>query len=331
MAEDTALFLKYISEIVFNPRLDSKKLEEERQRVLREIADAKSKQRLEEYRAYYEAFYGKNSPHLYSILGSETVISSVSREGLKNFHQRGYHPNNANLILVGALPKNIETIIQDNFGRLQPAEVKKIDFSRNPPLEGATIFYTAAPELLNEEHPEESSANLEMSLFAPIETDEDSYSTEVLIRILGENRGSRLFKNISQRKGLAYSIGAKYDRTNKSSVITVSGKIKAKRADEAISAIFEEMKKLQTDPITEDELKKIKRNSQYTLAKLFETNAGHVHAIELKQEYGLTPEIFMMEIETVTTEKVREAAVKYLPSGRIDGKYALWLRNPLMK
>jgi zinc protease len=331
LAEDSELFLKYISDATFNPRFDTTRVEEERQRVLRETADAKSNPRFKDNKAYGEAFFGNDSLYTYFILGDEAVVGSASVDTLKGFHQRGYHPNNMDLILVGALPKNIEDLIQENFGQFPSGDGKKVEFTKNPQLYELTILHTHAPELYNHENPEQSSAQLSISLVAPTETEEDSYAVDMLVNILGGDANSRLFTSVSQRKGLAYGIGAQYSIGNNKGSITIGGNVHSARANEAVEAIFEEMAKLRTDLVPQDNLERLKRNSRYNIAKTFETNSGHVNAIELKMDKGLTPEYHLERMEAVTPEKIREAAVKYFPQNRTDGKYVLLLRDPLKK
>lgn len=331
LAEDSQLFLEYISDAVFNPRFATSRVEEERQRVLRETADAKSNPRFKDSKAYREAFLGKNYPHTYFILGNEAVVGSASVDTLKGFHKRGYHPNNMDLILVGALPKNIEDLVQQNFGQFPSGNAKKVEFPRNPQLYGATILHTSAPELYNHENPEQSSAHLGISLVAPTETDEDSYAVSMLVNILGGDANSRLFQSVSQRKGLAYGVGAQYDGRNNKGGIYIGGSVHSVRANEAIEVIFEEMTKLRTDLVSQESLERLKRNSRYNIAKTFETNAGHVNAIELRIDKGLTPQYYLERMEAVTPEKIRDTAVKYLPQNRTDGKYVLLLRDPLKK
>jgi|GEM_PF-1474320 len=331
LAEDSQLFLEYVSDAAFNPRFEASKVGEERQRVLRETADAKSNPGFKDSKAYGESFFGKNSPHTYFILGNEAVVDSASVDTLKGFHERGYHPNNMDLILVGALPKNIEDLVQQNFGQFQSGNGEKVDFPRNPPLYGATVLHTSAPELYNHENPEQSSAQLSISLVAPTGTDEDNYAVSMLVNILGGDANSRLFQSVSQRKGLAYGVGAQYDDSNNKGAIYIGGNVHSTRADEAVDAIFEEMTKLRTDLVPQESLERLKRNSRYKIAKTFETNAGHVNAIELRMDKGLTPEYHLERLEAVTPEKIREVAVKYLPQNRTDGKYVLSLRDPLKK
>ncbi len=172
---------------------------------------------------------------------------------------------------------------------------------------------------------------MEILLFAPTQTDEESYAVDMLVDIFGRDSNSRLFTNVSQRKGLAYGVSSKYGRRDNQGVICISGRVHSTRADEAIDTIFEEMIKLRIDLVPQDSLERLKRISRYNVAKAFETNAGHARVIGLKIDKGITPEYILEKMEEVTPEKIRDAAVRYFPQNRADGKYVLMLRDPLKK
>ena len=329
--EDTQLFLEYISDSIFNPRFDKSKVEQERQRVLSETADEKSKPEFKDKLAYMEAFFGKSSPHAYEVLGKEKVVRSASTKDISDFHKRGYHPNNMDLILVGALPKNIETLIEENFSRYPSGDVEKFEFPRNPELNGPTVLHSYAPERINKENPEQSSTTLSLIMFGPTKTEEDSYATTMLTSILGGDSTSRLFTSVSQIKGLAYGINAGYSGNNNKGLISIEGNIKSIKVDEAIDTIFEEMSKLQTNLVPKESLDRIKKNVRYNIARTFETNTGQVDAIETIMDTGLTPEYHLKKMGEVTPEKIREAAIKYFPQSRKEGPYVLSLRDPLKK
>ena len=236
LSEDLPLYLKFISDITFNPRLDATRFEEERQRVLVETSDAKSNPGFKDVQTYKKSFFGEGSPQTYFIPGDEDVIRSVTTEYMRSFQARGYNAANMDLILVGNLPDNIEELVHQNFGDKATGKSTKFKFSKNPDLRGKTLFHTHAPELYNKDEPSESNAQLNIGIVAPDETATDSYVVGMLTQILGGDSNSRLFKIVSQRMGLAYNVGSQYGGQNNSGVIYVGGSIKSIRADEAIDA-----------------------------------------------------------------------------------------------
>ncbi|HLC89141.1 MAG TPA: insulinase family protein, partial [Candidatus Nanoarchaeia archaeon] len=310
---------------------DLGRVNQERQRVLREIADEKSESAFQVRMKFYNALYGVNSPHTYFVLGKEEVVARATPDNLRTFHKRGYSPNNMDLILVGALPENVDQLVATYFADKPRGHGAKYNFPRNPDLEWRTVLHRHAPELYNAQNPESSSAVLYIGFVAPTDETEDSYAVGRLVQILGGDANSRLFKRVSQEMGLAYGIGSSYVAVNNAGTINIGGKVQATRADEVIEAIFQGMDCLKNELVDGDELARVNRNTVYKLAKHFETNQGHVGAIEFKWDSGLIPELHLQKMDAVTPEMVREAANKYFPTSRADGKYVLLLINPLKK
>ncbi len=89
IAEDLESYLDFISDVVFEPRLATSKVDQERQAVMREIADRKSRASFQDNQDFDKALYGLDSPRIYFGLGKEDLISRVSADDLKCFHQRG--------------------------------------------------------------------------------------------------------------------------------------------------------------------------------------------------------------------------------------------------
>lgn len=330
LAEDLNLYLNFVSEAAFHPRFDKKKVEEERKRVLREMADCKSRPDFKDTRTFYNTIFGENSPHNYFTLGKEEVVANATPEDLQKFHTRGYTAANMDLILVGALSDDVEDTIKKLFEDKVAGRQTKLAFPRNKPLEKTTVLNFVAPDLYNHENPEASSAYVGIGFVGPTEADEDNYAMRMLTSILGVGPSSRLFKIISQKLGLAYGCGSGYDFTDNKGAIYLHGNLAATRTEEAVDAMFNEMKKLQEEVVDVDELKRLQRDSKFSLANILDSNRGHVNVIETKIDRNLTPDIYFQKVASVTPEQIREAANRYFPKSRNDKpNYVLSSRNPL--
>ena len=331
MADDLELYLEFISDVVFHPRFDLGRVNQERQRVLRETADAKSNPTFQDYKDFRDALFGPDSPHTYHVLGREEVVARATPDDLRKFHTRGYNPNNMDLILVGALPKNVDYLVAKYFADKLSGNRTKYDFPRNPDVKRKTVLHRRAQELYNNNDPKSSSASVNIGFVAPTDEAEDSWAVGRLVQILGGDGNSRLFRCVSQEMGLAYGMSSNYSCQHNAGAINIGGSVQATRADEAIDTIFHEMNRLKSELVDGDELTRINRNAGYELAKHFEINDGRVGTIELEMDKRLTPELQLQKMNAVTPEMVREAANKYFPTGRADGKYVLLLRDPLKK
>lgn len=330
LKDDLDLYLDLISDMVFNPRFDNAKVEKERPIVLKECTDEKKDPAFKEKRAFANVMFEKGSPYLYQIGGKEEVITKATIDDLKKFYSKGYNAGNMDLIIAGALPDNIEGLIEAKFGDKPAGKRRHFEFPGNQQLDKGIVIYTPAIERYNSKNPQASMAHLGIGLAAPPDTEEDSCATRILIKILGGDTNSRLTKYISDELDLACSIASRYDGSNKKGVIQIGANVRAITIPESITAIFEIMSGLQEELVGADEFNRCKRNAIYTIAKTFEENRGQVYAIEKKLYEGVIMEDYLTKMKAVTPEQVREAANKYLAKSQKDRKYVLMLRDPLL-
>ena len=327
LCEDIGTWFDYISDIVFRPRFNQDRVNAEKERVLREISDAKSSPNYPIKVQFNRAFY-RSHPKGRFVLGKEKVIRNANLEIISNFHKRGYHPNNMDLIIVGGLPVNIETLIEGCFGNIDSGENTRRTFPKLKPLNTKKLFYKPAPERINASNPDESSAEISLWCLGPANEHPDEYSVIVMNQLLGGDTSSLLFRNMSLNKGLVYRVSSSMDGSYNVGELGISALVPARRIYESFDEIFKCIKKMKSEKPGNISLDRIKRNAKYYFAKTFETNEGHIDAIECKLDRGLTPEMVIAKWDEVTPDKVLEVANKYLPD-KDNGNYILVIRDPL--
>ncbi len=329
LSEDLVIWLDYISEQVFRPRFDEDRVNGERERVLREISDEKSNPYYLANIEFNNIFYRGHPKGRFS-LGKEEIVRDATQDVMRRFHGRGYHPNNMDLIIVGGLLENIEELMRDYFGSATSGENTRKEFPVLKALHGKTVLHRPAPEMLNADNPNESSAQIFLHYLGPISGHEDECAVKTMSYILGGDTNSLLFQNIGLKNGLAYHVGATYNGDYGAGELGINAAVPAKRIDEAVEAIFEEIKRMRTERVGDGAVGRIKRLIKYRLVKTFESNEGHVNAIEDRLDYNVTPESIIGGYNRVTPERVLEVANKYLPD-RETGNYVLYIRDPLKR
>ena len=329
LTEDLSTWMDYISDHVLRPRFDGDRINGERERVLREISDAKSSPMYLANQEFNSVFY-RGHPKGRFNLGKEEVVKQANQEVMKRFHSRGYHPNNMDLIIVGGLPENIDDIVREYFGKVPSGKNTRKEFPELKPLRDKVVLRRPAPERFNADNPQESSAQIFLHYLGPVVGQEDEYAVRTMNQILGGDTNSLLFQNVGLKKGLAYHSETTTDRNYNAGELGINASVPASRIDEAVDAIFEEVHKMKTQRSSDRSVDRIKRMAKYNIAKTFESNDGHISAIEAKLDEGLTPDLFIDGFDRVTSERVMEVANKYLPD-RENGKYVLYVRDPLQK
>ncbi|MBI2913843.1 MAG: insulinase family protein [Chloroflexi bacterium] len=101
-----------------------------------------------------------------------------------------------------------------------------------------------------------SQANLAMGLPALSRMDPDRYALMVLNSLLGRGMSSRLFKEVRERRGLAYSVGSSVSRHSDTGMLAVSAGVSPENVSEAVRVILAELAKLVQEPVGEEELTK---------------------------------------------------------------------------
>ncbi len=88
--------------------------------------------------------------------------------------------------------------------------------------------------------------------------DPDRYPIRLLNDVLGAGMSSRLFREVRERRGLAYSVGSGYGYLADAGVFNISAGVNRDKVAETITVCLEEAERMASDLITEDELRKAK-------------------------------------------------------------------------
>lgn len=329
-------YLDLASEVFFNPRLESRIVEEERQRLLREISEKKSSYYFEDTEMFYDKLIGDNV-HNYRGLGDPNLVKNFTIDDLRVFHSKGYFANNMDLILVGDLPVNIEDLIKKYFSDKPIGEIRPLEIPALGPLKERTIIHIHDKQNYNHDSLEENVSKINIGFRVPDGFSEQAADLLILSNILGRDMHSRLMVELSRRRGLGYGVGSSYmggsQKTKKGEkgygFFEIFTTVPSLRANEAIEVIFDQLELLQREKITLEEIGRIKRILKGTYVGEQESNSGMISVIEQKIDYGLTPEIKMEKIYNVNQTSLLETAGLYIP--KRDGKYVLMNHDPLLK
>lgn len=191
-------------------------------------------------------------PYEWPVIGWMADINNITRDDLYNHYRTYYAPNNATIVVVGDFDtKALLPQIEKNFGQIPrgPA-VPKIGAVEPRQLGERRIIVKKQAEL--------------PAVFAGYHTPDikhpDSYALEVLQGILSSGKSSRLYKSLVYEQQLALYAGGDYDNiANDPNLFYVyAGVMPGKTTEEVEKALYAEIEKLKTSPVTDEELLKAK-------------------------------------------------------------------------
>lgn len=233
-----------VSDMVRHSLLASEEVELERKVVIEEIKRTWDHPAAWAGELAYRAMFG-DQPLGWSIAGDEPTVQALSREDLVDYVATWYVPNNLVVSVAGNIDHDqVITLVGDAF---QDAEAH--DLGSYVPA----MSKNGDPSVIVETRPI-TQANIVMCLQAPGRKDPDRYPLTVMSNLLGSGMSSRLFKEVRERRGLAYSVGCGVNRFLDTGVLATSAGVSPENVGETVQVILGEYEKLVNEPVTEEEL-----------------------------------------------------------------------------
>jgi len=248
-----------------------------------------------------------NSPYGHPVEGTQESLSKLKRGAIARFYRAHYHPNGASLTIVGDITS--DEITQKLIPRLEKwprgesaKELSRITFAHGPKTVEINRGIT--------------QANIILGSRGVSREDPDYYALTVMNYILGgAGFGSRLMDEIRVRRGLAYSVASFFDPGKFPGSFQVVLETKNVSAREAISLVLQQMKRIQREMVSEEELITAKHYLTGSFPLRLDTQAKMAGFITQVEYYGLGldyPEKYPSLIRSVTREEVLRVAKAYL-------------------
>ncbi len=237
-----------LSDMILQPLITKKDVDKERGVILEEI---KMYNDLPQHLVadFLDELLWASHPLGQNIAGTLDSVGKMSYEDLRQFHRFFYVPSNIVVSACGDLShKTLVSLTQKKFARLTakqeivclPAsneqQKPKVKFHRKP-IEQMHLALGALG--FHREHP-------------------DRYALGVLNVILGGNMSSRLFNEVREKRGLAYSISSGMKLFKDTGAFIVRGGVHNEKVVEAVDVIVKELLKITQRPVSSDELRRAK-------------------------------------------------------------------------
>lgn len=313
LVEDLDLLLDLLAESLRRPTFPSDQLEPVRGEFLTSLQIRANDTRQMAALAFRELLYPEH-PYGQSVDGYVDSVSQISHDDLHAFHRDYYGPQGMIITLVGALdPEEARAKIEATF-----ADWKK------PQLSMPSAPPAARPDSTRRRHvdmPDKSQSDIVLGLPGPLRAAPDYLETSMANTILGVfGMSGRLGKNVRENQGLAYYVFSRLQGGLGPSPWYTSTGVAPEKVEQAIESILHEYRRLQDEPIPEEELADSQAFRTGTLPVSLETNDGlagiitDMELLDLGLDYLQT---LSEKLNAMTPEIVQEAARKYLSAEQI--------------
>lgn len=296
-----------LSDMVLSPILDKDEIEREKGTIVEEI------NMYEDTPMYrigdvFEQLIFEGSKLGWDIAGVEKTVRSITREDFVKYRQTHYYPENIIITVAGNVKESqVDKLVEKYFGGLKAT--KKSDFVQ-PKFEVNQNKFK-----LKLHSKKKEQAHFILGFLTEGRGYKGRFAQSILSAIMGNGMSSRLFIEVRERRGLAYSVRSSVDRYDEVGYFSTYAGVDPTKAEEAVKIILDQCYGMSSGkyPIAKAEFQKAKSFIKGHLALALEDTkdvSTFFGEQALFLEKPITPKEVYEQVEKVTIEQVLAEAKK---------------------
>ncbi len=307
LAEHLELPLDILADILSEPAFRPDEVDAERQVILEEVLMHRDEPAEVAQELYSAAMFPRH-PLGREVLGEPERVKTVTVGEIRGFFDEHYRPGNMVVAAAGDIDHGeVAAAIERRFSAV----------GGHPPVrsrpEPGVLPLSVVPR-------ESEQAHLVLGVRAPERRSPERFSLAVLNHVLGGGLSSRLFQEIRESRGLAYSIGSERVAYEDAGSLAVSVGTAPEHVPEVMGLLERELDSLHDEGVTERELEVAKGHLRADLLLSLEDSGSRMSRIGaslLLHGEVLGVEEVLERIDSVTLESVRDLATRVLGSERV--------------
>ena len=314
---DLPLAVDVLADMVTSARVSSADVDAERDVVLEEIRMHLDTPDDLVHSVFSETVY-RDHPLGREVLGDAGTITAMGRDQVYRYYKRRYTPDNLVIAIAGNVEhEHVVALVADALEGWQPHEAARARRTAPGPL--------AEPGVTVRERPtEQAHVLLGGSGFA--RNDERRHAAHVLNQALGGGMASRLFQEVREKRGLAYSVYSYHSMHADAGTFAVYAGTSPDKADTLVDVIRDELAKARSHGLTDAELSRAKGALAGSMVLALEDTGSRMTRLG-KSLITDTPLLSLDEtiaaVEAVTHDDIRAVADTLL-----GGAFALAVVGP---
>lgn len=250
--------------------------------------------------------YGKNSP--LGEFETEKTVAAISLSDVKNMYQKYITPSNGYLTIVGDIkPEEAKKLAEKYFGDWKGENITL------PTLADAANPAKTEIDVVDMPNAVQSVINVTNLVTLPLDS-KDYFAVLLANQILGGDADAYLFKDIREKHAYTYGAYSSISGGNYQTSFRASASVRNAVTDSAVTLFFNNIKKIRTEPVTEELLNNVKAeyNGNFAIGtenpSRIAVFARNILIYQLPKDYYRT---YLQKINAVTPADVMRAAKEY--------------------
>ncbi len=307
--EHLPIAMDVLGDLALHPVFDAQDISRERGVILEEIKMDEDSPDYLVHEIFTQNFW-RDHPLGKPILGTKATVKRFERDKVRNFYRQRFIPGNLIISAAGNL-KHAEFVelTAQHFGHMKPA--KNGFHSAKPKIEPRIVLRN-----------KKSLEQVQICVGVPSHpiAHEKRHASYILNTLLGGGMSSRLFQNIRERQGLAYAIYSDLNPYRDTGCLSVYAGTSRESAGKVVQSIVSEFRKLKSEPVPSEELRRSKDQLKGSLMLSLESSTARMSSLARQEMYfdhyyGMDE--LLEKIEAVTAEELTELANQFFQTESI--------------
>ena len=308
LAEFAPRLIDLVADVVVNPTFPNDELAILKQQHLQGVQQQKASPQSLANRMFRRALFGD---HPYARTSeTEASLKLLDREKIVAFHAGHYRPNNAFLLIVGAVdPDATIAAVEKTFSGWPRGDVPRPSFTPPPALTGRQLYFVQRPNSVQ--------SSISLGNIAVKRSDPRWFELTLANTVYGGAFNSRIVRNIREEKGYTYSPQSALTGFADAGFYRFAADVRNEVTGATLTEVFKEIDKLRAEGSMGAELQGTKAYLRGVFPIQTATQGGLAQVLNTVYVYGLPkdyPETFVSKIAALTPEQVKSGAAVLLGS-----------------
>jgi len=308
-----------VADLVRNPLFEKADIEKEKGVILEEL---KMEIDNPEYLIHeiFSSNFWKGHALGRPILGTRQTIRGFDQDKVERYYQRFYTPKNILVTAAGHLThKRMLQLVEDHFSDLKTGAVPH---AAGPPTPHAPLVFRNKSSL--------EQVHVYMGVPSIAMPHRERFACYILNAILGGGMSSRLFQNIREKQGLAYTVYSELSMYRDAGCMLIYAGTSPRTAGRVVDSVVQELGEMVEHRVTPEELRRAKDHLKGSFVLGLESTSsrmGNLVRQELYFQRFFSINEMLNSVERVTAEEVQNLAAQFFDPkrmavamlGRLDG------------
>lgn len=218
-------------------------------------------------------------------------LKAVTVAQMQENHQRTFCAENLRIFITGNVDADMEQCIKDLFAQVPHGHVAKEIRDLTLPVDSSPLISETMPDSV------QSSITLCCPNIGYLDADRRGFS--ILGTITGGYFGSRLMQNLRERNGYTYGVSGGSVYFGNQSLFIINSDVNAIHTQAAVDACFEELQRLQEEPVCDEELETARNYILGDMLRDVDNSVSYLKKYAYWNQYGLNEREFQDMIQAV--------------------------------